>query len=89
MVPGKARPRGRFPHYRRAGDFIFVSGTSSRRPDDSIAGVDDIRVQTQAVIENIGDILESAGASLADLSSVSGVSETLARKIFDFFHPGG
>jgi hypothetical protein len=28
-----------------------------------------------------------AGASLADLSGVSGVSETLAKKIFDFFHP--
>jgi DNA uptake protein ComE-like DNA-binding protein len=28
-----------------------------------------------------------AAASLADLQSVTGVSETLARKIFDFFHP--
>ncbi len=38
VIPGKARPRGRFPHYRRAGDFVFVSGTSSRRADNSFAG---------------------------------------------------
>ena len=80
MIPGKARPRGSFPHYRRAGDFIFVSGTSARRADDSIAGATagvagearlDIRVQTRAVIENIRDILAAAGASLADLVEVS------------------
>jgi 2-aminomuconate deaminase len=57
-----------------------VSGTSSRRPDDSIAGAErdaggrqltDIRVQTRAVLENIRDILASAGASLADVVEVS------------------
>lgn len=80
VIKGRAVPRGRFPHFRRAGDFIFVSGTSSRRPDNSIAGatVDrlgatdlDIRVQTRAVIENIGGILEAAGASLRDVVEVS------------------
>ena len=80
VLSGKARPRGSFPHYRRAGDFIFVSGTSSRRTDDSIAGASagvdgepllDIRVQTRAVIENIRDILAAAGASLADVVEVS------------------
>lgn len=79
VVPGKARPRGKFPHYRRAGDFIFVSGTSSRRPDNSFAGAEadlmgattlNIRAQTRAVIENIRDILESAGSSLEDLVEV-------------------
>jgi 2-aminomuconate deaminase len=70
VVAGKARPRGRYPHFRRAGDFIFVSGTSARRADDSIAG-DDIRTQTRAVIENIRDILASAGAALADVVEVS------------------
>ena len=37
---GKVTPRGAYPHVKRAGNFIFVSGTSSRRPDNSIAGVD-------------------------------------------------
>lgn len=80
VIPGKATPRGRFPHFKRAGDFIFVSGTSSRRPDNSFEGVQvdamgttvlDIRAQTRAVIENIGDILASAGASLSDVVEIS------------------
>jgi 2-aminomuconate deaminase len=80
VVPGKAKPRGRFPHIRRAGDFLFVSGTSSRRPDNSIAGASadelgavalDIREQTRVVIENIRDILKSMGADLSDLVEIS------------------
>src|SRR5256885_14087838 len=80
VVAGKAQPRGTFPHFRRAGDFIFVSGTSARRADDPMAGakreatgrtVLDIRTQTRAVLENIRDILASAGASLADVVEVS------------------
>ena len=80
IVEGAARPRGRFPHYRRAGDFIFVSGTSSRRPDNSFAGAEadtlgvatvDIREQTRAVIENIGRILASAGGSLANIVEIT------------------
>ncbi|AOY94902.1 2-aminomuconate deaminase [Cupriavidus sp. USMAA2-4] len=76
LVAGKARPRGRFPHCKRAGDFLFVSGTSSRRPDNSFAGAQademgvttlDIRAQTRAVLDNIRDILASAGAGLSDL----------------------
>ncbi|MEI4523551.1 RidA family protein [Pseudomonas sp. CCNWLW23] len=80
IVAGKATPRGRFPHIKRAGDFLFVSGTSSRRPDNSFVGVEvdamgttqlDIRAQTRAVIENMRDILASAGASLADVVEIS------------------
>ena len=80
VVEGKAKPRGRFPHFRRAGEFIFVSGTSSRRPDNSLEGVEvdalgttslDIRVQTRSVIRNISDVLNAAGASLADVVEVS------------------
>jgi 2-aminomuconate deaminase len=80
VIAGKAHPRGTFPHFRRAGDFIFVSGTSARRADDSIAGAEvgaggavllDIRAQTRAVIENIRDILVAAGASLTDVVEVS------------------
>lgn len=79
LVAGKAKPRGRFPHAKRAGDFIYVSGTSSRRPDDTFVGVDvvdgqkvlDIRLQTRAVIENIRDILRAAGSDLGDLVQVT------------------
>jgi 2-aminomuconate deaminase len=80
IVPGLARPRGRYPHVKLAGGLAFVSGTSSRRPDDTIAGAEvdaagevalDIRAQTAAVIESIGHILESVGAGLEDLVTVT------------------
>ncbi|MEP7197632.1 MAG: RidA family protein [Saprospiraceae bacterium] len=80
VLQNKAVPRGRFPHFRRAGDFIFVSGTSSRLPDNSFEGVQvdemgttalDIRKQTRAVIENIKDILFEAGADLKDIVDVT------------------
>jgi 2-aminomuconate deaminase len=80
IVKGKAKPRGRFPHVKRAGDYLFVSGTSSRRADDTIAGAEadsrgsvqlDIRMQTRAVIENIRDILSSVDAEWHDVVEVS------------------
>jgi 2-aminomuconate deaminase len=80
VVEGKAKPRGKFPHVKRAGDFLIVSGTSSRCADNTIAGADvdefgtthlDIRAQTKAVIENIRDILRSAGADLKDVIEVT------------------
>ena len=80
LVEGKAQPRGKYPHVKRAGDFLIVSGTSSRRADNSIAGAEvdslgttrlDIRAQTKAVLENIRDILRSAGAELKDLVEVT------------------
>jgi 2-aminomuconate deaminase len=85
-VPGKATPRGRFPHVTRAGEFVYVSGTSSRLPDNTIAGAHadefgtttlDIRVQTAAVLDNIADILASVGASLTDLVQVTAYLVTM------------
>jgi 2-aminomuconate deaminase len=80
VVPGKAKPRGRFPHVKVSNGFAFVSGTSSRRPDNTIAGASvdelgtttlDIREQTRAVLENIRDILTAVDADLTDLVSVT------------------
>lgn len=75
-LTGGATPRGAFPHARTSGGFIFVSGTSSRRPDNSIEGASsdglgtadlDIRLQTRAVIRNIESILAECGAGLTDI----------------------
>lgn len=81
LVSGKATPRGAYPHVKRVGDFIFVSGTSSRLADNSFAGVHrvdemgtmrlDVREQTRAVIENIRDFLAVEGATLADVVDVT------------------
>jgi len=80
VLAGQARPRGRYPHFKRAGDYVFVSGTSSRRPDNTFAGAEadpmgttslDIRAQTRAVIENIAAMLTQVGATLEDLVQVT------------------
>ena len=77
----KVEPRGAYPIIKVVGDFIFVSGTSSRRPDNSIAGVElidamntrklDIEAQTKAVLENINKHLQTVGASLKDVVDVT------------------
>lgn len=73
-------PRGAYPHLRRAGDLVFVSGTSSRRPDNTFAGaaVDemgtttlDIAAQTRAVLENMEHTLASVGLDRRDLVDVT------------------
>src|SRR6056300_1363746 len=80
IIDGKAKPLGAYPHFKRAGDFIFVSGTSSRREDNSHIGVEidengnlslDIKEQTRAVIKNIETTLKAAGAELSDLVEIS------------------
>jgi 2-aminomuconate deaminase len=80
VVEGKAKPRGKYPHVKRAGDFLIVSGTSARRADNSIAGAQvdamgstnlDIREQTRAVIENVRDILRTQNANLSDVVEVT------------------
>jgi 2-aminomuconate deaminase len=93
VVEGKAAPRGKFPHIKRAGDFLFVSGTSARRADNTIAGAEvdsagavrlDIRVQARAVIENIRDILHSVGANLEDVVEIS--TYLITMKDFDGYN---
>lgn len=80
VVEGKATPLGKYPHVKRAGDFLFVSGTSARREDNTIAGAEvdsegrarlEIRMQTRAVLENIRDILLSVEAQLQDVVEIS------------------
>ncbi len=70
----KAQPLGNYPHVRRVGDFIYISGTSSRRKDNTHIGAVqdengnwqlDIRAQTKAVIENIEGYLKSINADLS------------------------
>jgi 2-aminomuconate deaminase len=80
IVEGKAKPRGKYPHVKRAGDFLIVSGTSARRADNTIAGAQvdamgsanlNIREQTRAVIENVRDILQTQNANLQDVVEVT------------------
>jgi len=80
VIAGKAQPLGHYPHIRRVGDFIYVSGTSSRRADNTHVGATqkedgsfelDIKAQTKAVIENIGGLLASMDADLSHVIDLS------------------
>lgn len=74
-------PRGAYPLIKVVGDFIFVSGTSSRRADNTIAGVElidemntkklDIEIQTKEVLKNIEKNLQTVGACLKDVVDVT------------------
>ncbi len=74
---------GAYPHARRVGDFLFLSGVGPRQPNtNEIPGgpikdkhgnpLDyDIKAQTKACIENVRAILESSGASLENVVDVT------------------
>ena len=75
-------PVGAFPHARRVGGFLFLSGMGPRkRGSKEIPGVTldgqgnvasyDIEVQTRAVFENVRTVLEDAGARWEDIVDVT------------------
>jgi len=76
------RPVGAFPHARRVGDLLFLSGMGPRTPgSDAIPGGPvrdaagkrqdyDIEAQTRAVIENVKTVLEASGSSLENVIDV-------------------
>lgn len=75
-----AQPLGRYPHMKRVGDFIYVSGTSSRRNDNTHVGAVqakdgkwhlDIRLQTEAVIKNIERLIAEMQANLDDIVDIT------------------
>ena len=75
----KAQPLGRYPHTRKVGPWIFISGTSSRRPYNSYTGAElinnewklDIKAQTKAVLENIRHYLMLNECDLEHLVDVT------------------
>ncbi|KAF9084302.1 hypothetical protein BGX29_010066 [Mortierella sp. GBA35] len=76
ILRDRAQALAHYPHGRIANGMIYVSGISSRRLDNTYEGVKenedgtfelDIKAQTKAVIENINVILQSQGASLANI----------------------
>jgi 2-aminomuconate deaminase len=77
-----AEPVGHFPHARRVGDLLFLSGIGPReRGTKKIPGVEldadgriasyDIETQCHSVFKNVRYILEEAGASWSDLVDVT------------------
>lgn len=77
-----AEPVGAFPHAKRVGDFLFLSGIGPRvRGSKEIPGVTldsagniksyDIAKQCHAVFENVRFVLEDAGATWQDIVDVT------------------
>ena len=77
------KPVGAYPHARKVGDLIYLSGVGPRQPGtNAIPGGPihdsngtpleyDIKAQTQAVIDNITRILEEAGSSIDNVLDVT------------------
>ncbi|HEU0123360.1 MAG TPA: RidA family protein [Bryobacteraceae bacterium] len=70
-IPGAVAPRGPYSHAVRAGEFLFVSGQGPIDPATNEFSFGTIEHETRLVLNNIRLILESAGASLADVVKCS------------------
>ncbi len=88
-------PVGAYPHARRHGDLLFLSGVGPRQPGTSdIPGVHktalgevlsyDIEVETESVINNVKIILEAAGSSLEQVIDVQVFLTNMKRDFADF-----
>lgn len=64
------QPVGAYPHAKRVGDLIFLSGIGPR-PADGGAIPDGIEAQCHAVFANVRTVLESAGAAWDDLVDIT------------------
>jgi excinuclease ABC subunit C len=54
---------------------------------DEIAGIGASR--RRALLHHFGSVRAVARAGLSDLEQVAGISRTVAKKVYDHFHPGG
>ena len=64
------RPLGPYPHARRAGNLLFLSGIGPRHRETEQVP-EGIEAQTRACIENVKAILEDAGSSLEKVADVT------------------
>ena len=84
------KPVGLYPHARRAGNLLFLSGIGPRDPvTNAIAGNEyfadgrvrryDIEAQARAVFANARAVLEASGARWSDLIDVTVYLTDMAR----------
>ncbi|TAN07276.1 MAG: RidA family protein [Rhodanobacteraceae bacterium] len=82
QTPNAPAAVGAYPHARRVGDLLFLSGIGPRTPgSDTIPGnvydrdgrlvAHDIEAQAQQVFANVRAVLEAAGARWEDLVDVT------------------
>ena len=61
------KPIGPYNQAVQAGNFLFVSGQLAIDPDEGKLIVENVRLQTRQVMENIKAILDAAGYSLKNV----------------------
>ena len=75
-------PLGAYPHARKVGNFLFLSGIGPRNPkDNSIPGLEldkegniikyDIEKECHAVFENVRAVLEASGSNWNNIVDVT------------------
>ena len=82
MAKGAPAPVGAYPHARRVGDLLFLSGVGPRQPgtnaipggpikdDDGNRRDYDMAAQVRATIENVKTILAASGCTLENVVDV-------------------
>ena len=91
-----ATPLGAYPHARRVGNLLFLSGIGSRSAkDNSIPGLEldvdgnivkyDIAAETHQVMENVKAVLEASGSSWDKIVDVT-VFLTNMKKDFPIYN---
>jgi 2-aminomuconate deaminase len=77
-----AKPLGAYPHARRVGDLLFLSGIGPRNPmDNAVPGLEldgqgnilkyDIEAECRAVFANVKAVLEASGSSWEKIVDVT------------------
>ena len=88
-------PVGSYPHAKRVGNFLFLSGVGPRqRGSKEIPGVTldenrnilayNVETQTRAVIENVRTVLQDSGLDLRDLVDVQVFLTNMKKDFPDF-----
>ena len=89
-------PVGKYPHTRKVGNLLFLSGIGPRKPNTNIIpGVmmdgqgnpigHDIEVQCRSVFENVKIILEESGSNWNNLVDIT-VYLTDMKRDFDLYN---
>jgi len=70
QAAGAPKPVGHYPHARRVGDLLFLSGIGPRESATNAipAGIE---AQTHAVFANVRAVLDASGARWEDLADVT------------------
>ena len=92
-LPGAPKAIGPYCHAMKVGDLVFCSGQTPLDPDTMEIVGDDIRTQTERVLQNLGLVLVGLGMDLnnvakttvylKDMADFQGMNEVYARMFGD------